>query len=683
MTMQEAVIKNIDTDYSYQLAKRMEQFRSNEKLGYRPAGSRAEFLTGEMLKEEMQKLGLSDVCKNAVTVDGWEFKHAELTFETKDGKKHTALLGAYQTNFVTDGEQEFSLMYLGKGTEADYEGTDVTGKLVLVDINQRDEWWINYPVYQAHLKGAAAVIAVQCGGYGEVDAKALNAQDIAGPEDAPAFSISREDAKLLRKLLDGEKEITVRLDADSRVKRDCTTYNISGCIPGKHPERMVLLSAHYDSYFSGFQDDNTAIAMMFGIAKTLIESGFKPNNTIVFCAMAAEEWGVVDSNFDWSTGAYEQIFTAHPEWVGKVIADLNFELPALAHGTRARIRCCYEYVHYIKEYLDGLPELTKAYPEVTSVTAPIETWSDDFSMAIAGIPSMVNDFTGGSFMETHYHSQFDNDDFYDEAVYRLHHELFALLILALDETAVVPLDFSPVLERVIAGGSRIVTAAEEILSQTKKNQIGQEQIATAAKKLIQVTEEAQKKEKQSYDQTAAINARYHMLLANGNMEEAEQHFVENRSREEKLLAKFKQEQDCFVRIDWYGEVFFPHEILWKNIGLLQDTIDALEQSDVDKALEKIYQVDNNAYAFMFDEYVYRHFTDYVFNQPKERLKWGYGRLLEHEDLYHVVKCLLKKRKEADTDYREELHYLKECYNKQTGRLLGTLKEISQTIQEMF
>ena len=683
MTMQEAVIKNIDTDYSYQLAKRMEQFRSNEKLGYRPAGSRAEFLTGEMLKEEMQKLGLSEVCKNAVTVDGWEFKHAELTFETKDGKKHTALLGAYQTNFVTDGEQEFSLMYLGKGTEADYEGTDVTGKLVLVDINQRDEWWINYPVYQAHLKGAAAVIAVQCGGYGEVDAKALNAQDIAGPEDAPAFSISREDAKLLRKLLDGEKELTVRLDADSRVKRDCTTYNISGCIPGKHPERMVLLSAHYDSYFSGFQDDNTAIAMMFGIAKTLIESGFKPNNTIVFCAMAAEEWGVVDSNFDWSTGAYEQIFTAHPEWVGKVIADLNFELPALAHGTRARIRCCYEYVHYIKEYLDGLPELTKAYPEVTSVTAPIETWSDDFSMAIAGIPSMVNDFTGGSFMETHYHSQFDNDDFYDEAVYRLHHELFALLILALDETAVVPLDFSPVLERVIAGGSRIVTAAEEILSQTKKNQIGQEQIATAAKKLIQVTEEAQKKEKQSYDQTAAINARYHMLLANGNMEEAEQLFVENRSREEKLLAKFKQEQDCFVRIDWYGEVFFPHEILWKNIGLLQNTIDALEQSDVDKALEKIYQVDNNAYAFMFDEYVYRHFTDYVFNQPKERLKWGYGRLLEHEDLYHVVKCLLKKRKEADTDYREELHYLKECYNKQTGRLLGTLKEISQTIQEMF
>ena len=164
---------------------------------------------------------------------------------------------------------------------------------------------------------------------------------------------------------------------------------------------MILLSAHYDSYFSGFQDDNTAVALMFGIAKSLLESGYQPNNTIVFCAMAAEEWGVIDSDFDWSAGAYEQIFTAHPEWVGKVIADLNFELPALAHGTRARIRSCYEYVRYLEEFLSNLPLLTQAYPEETKITAPIETWSDDFSMAIAGIPSMVNDFTGGSFMETH------------------------------------------------------------------------------------------------------------------------------------------------------------------------------------------------------------------------------------------------------------------------------------------
>ena len=58
---------------------------------------------------------------------------------------------------------------------------------------------------------------------------------------------------------------------------------------------------------------------------------------------------MIDSDFDWSTGAYEQVFTAHPEWVGKVIADLNFELPALAHGAGARIRSCYEYQPFLEQ----------------------------------------------------------------------------------------------------------------------------------------------------------------------------------------------------------------------------------------------------------------------------------------------------------------------------------------------
>ena len=70
MNLQESILKNLDIDYSYRLAKRMEQFRTNPVLGYRPAGSRAEFETGEMLKQEMEAIGLSDVRKDAVKVDG-------------------------------------------------------------------------------------------------------------------------------------------------------------------------------------------------------------------------------------------------------------------------------------------------------------------------------------------------------------------------------------------------------------------------------------------------------------------------------------------------------------------------------------------------------------------------------------------------------------------------------------
>ena len=685
MNLQTSILKNLDIDYSYHLAKRMEQFRTNPVLGYRPAGSRAEFETGEMLKQEMEAIGLFDVRKDAIKVDGWEFKKAVLSYTAEDGSRHEIQLGAYQTTFVTEGPKEFSLMYLGKGTAADYEGKDVTGKLVLVDINQRDEWWINYPVYQAHLKGAAALIAVQSGGYGEIDDEALNAQDIAGPEDAPAFSISRKDSDPLKELLEHTQEITVTLDADSRVTRDCTTYNIVGTIPGKHPDRMVLLSAHYDSYFSGFQDDNTAIALMFGIAKALLASGFKPNNTIVICAMAAEEWGVVDSNFDWSTGAYEQVFTAHPEWVGKVIADLNFELPALAHGTRARIRSCYEYTRFLEEYLSELPDLTQAYPEETRVTSPIETWSDDFSMAIAGIPSMVNDFTGGSFMETHYHSQFDNDDFYDEQVYRLHHELFALLIAALDKTCVIPLCSAPVMKRALDGYNissdvlRPFVAMDLISPMTLASLV--EKISGLEKMLADAKDVAESR----YESRRSLNSRYRALLSDDKEEEAECLYLEAREAEDEALRRFKCAQDELVRIDWYGNVRYPHEILLQNIRLIGGAIANLKEQNLSSALRKLYQVDNNAYAFMFDEEVYNHFTDYVLNQPQDRLKWGYKRLMPHENLYALVKDLLNKKETAPEELSLtcEISHLTKIFQDQCRLLIQTTDQIQKLVHDQF
>lgn len=678
--VQTRILEHLDIGYSYGLAKRMEQFRSNKELGYRPAGSRAEFETGEMLKCEMQKLGLSSVTKDAVRVDGWEFKKAVLSYTLEDGREKQVLLGAYQTTMVTDGFEEYSLMYLGKGTEKEYEGKDVTGKLVLVEINQRNEWWINYPVYQAHLKGAKAVIAVQTGGYGEIDDEALNAQDIAGPEDAPAFSISRKDAQDLKHLLEKNEEIRVHLDADTQVKRDCVTYNITGRIPGKHPDRIVLLSAHYDSYFSGFQDDNTAVSMMFGIAKALLESKMQPNNTILFCAMAAEEWGVVDSNFDWSTGAYEQVMTAHPEWAGQVIADLNFELPALAHGTRARIRSCYEYTAFLETYLKTLQEIsmTEAYPQETKITAPIETWSDDFSMAIAGIPSMVNDFTGGSFMETHYHSQFDNDMYYDEKVYRFHHELFVLLIEALDRTAVVPLNFAPVMRR---AAEKMPLKVSKMLGEGWKNE--SEQLQTIMQEAQKVFEMAGTYEQAEYENLEKQNERYAGYLSSGQKEQAEHCYQELRKKEKLLLKKFKLEQDTFVRIDWYGNVLYPHEIIGKNMQLLENAIYHLSKKELSQALEKLYQIDNNAYAFMFDEQVYDHFTEYVLHQPKDRLKWGYHRLMEHANLYHLVKKLLKKQNMEDPDFSEEIQYLKAGYRRQCGLLEKELEKMMDVVRGSF
>ena len=130
-------LSKLDVEYSYQLAKRMEKEKTNLVLGYRTAGSKAEIATGNMLYEEMKRIGLSDVTKDEFRLDSWEFEKAVLKFKDKKGKEYSCQLGAYQTNFVTDGFQEYDIVYVNKGTAEDYEGMDVEGKLVLADINQR------------------------------------------------------------------------------------------------------------------------------------------------------------------------------------------------------------------------------------------------------------------------------------------------------------------------------------------------------------------------------------------------------------------------------------------------------------------------------------------------------------------------------------------------------------------
>lgn len=656
MTTEQQYIASLDIEASYNLAKQMEAYRTNPVLGYRPAGSKAEFETGEMLKSYMEDLGLSNVRKDEIKVDGWEFEKAVLAYADAAGERQEVQLGAYQTDFVTKGAETFQVVYVGKGGEKDYADKDVTGKIVLAEINQRDEWWINFPVYQAHEKGAKALIAVQIGGYGQVDEKALNAQDIAGPPEAAAFSMSFEDSEKLKACLDEEGEITVTLDASSRVMRDVSTYNILGEIPGRRSDRMILLSAHYDSYFSGFQDDNTAVAMMLGIARAFIKMGYQPENTWVFCAMAAEEWGIADSKYDWSTGAYAEVFNVHPEWAGKVIGDFNFELPALSNGNLDGIRCTYEYKDFFEDTLKTLPALSPAYPEGVLVSAPIETWSDDFSVAISGIPSMVNEFSAGSFMTTHYHSQYDSDAYYNEAAYRFHHELYGLLLMHLDSQSVAPLNFAEVFEQASASldvlmcqksGSR-VTALLNLLGQTEE-----------------VAEEV-------YDRIYDIN-------------EAGVDSEQCREAENILLKVFKMAQDKYVRLTWEDAVVFPQEAAQNNLRYLKKAIRALKRKipDAEAAFEALYEIDNNAYAFQFSKRVYERFTDYVLDQNSDRLQWGRGRIVHHENLYDLVAQLMDKYHQGATDFSDEIVELEKVAKRQKAYLRDDIEYMLQSTEKML
>lgn len=688
-SLSEERIKNIldsaDVNYSYRLAKELETIRSNPVLGYRSAGSQAEHEAGELIFERMKEAGFANVRKDKIDVDSWEFKRAVIKAGAC-GAERELQLGAYQTNFVTDGYESVQIVDAGKGTLEDYEelerlGISVEGKLVMAEINQREEWWINFPVYQAKLKGAKGFIAVQAGGYGEVAENALNAQDIAGPSDAPAFSISRADAQFLRDCMqDGSKrECTVLFDAYTKVMPKANTYNIVGEIPGENPDRMILLSGHYDSYFSGFQDDNTAVSMLIEIGRMLIKSDYKPRNTIVLCAMAAEEWGVINSKYDWSTGAYEEVFTVHPEWKGKVIADLNFELPAFAHGNKDYVRSTYEYRNFFRRILKEYPgDLHEAYPDGVGTKAPIQTWSDDFSVAISGIPSTVNEFAGGKFMESHYHSQYDSDEFYDEKVYLFHHKLYAYILLRLDNLNVAPVDFTILSDELLHRFDREICEDRE-----------------AADEFIQAVTDL-KAEAQRVN--AVVEGRNILSDADDDVKDVGEKETQSMRNEDdirieaELLKAFAYAQDTLVTLNWQDDVLFPYETAMNDGVFLGKAVDALSaEKDAERplvriknALNWIYRIDNNQYAFKFEKAVYEYFTGYVLDQPRERLKWGYGRIIHHENLYDVVRSLIDRLNADDetADISRELAVLTEARARQQRYLTLDVKNTTQYVKEI-
>ena len=643
--------RELDVKSSYTMARELEKFRSDPLLGYRTAGSKAEFEAGEYLYEKMCAIGLKTE-KHPVVLDGWECCGATLRYNT-DGGERCIRLGGYQTQMdVQDLQTE--LVDAGKGTEKDFQKTDVRGKIALIRINQRDEWWINYPAYQAHLAGAIAVIAVQDKGYGEVDPAALNAQDICGVPNAPAFSMSKADmSEVLSAMKKGRLAVT--LSASSRVREKVTTYNIVGMIPGQ-TSQMVGVSAHYDSYFHGFEDDNCGVSMMLSLAQALIRSGYQPKKTLVFIAFAAEEWGKINSRYDWSAGAYAEMTQGLNDWRGRMIADINLELPAIAHGKKHYIRSVYEYKHFLRDFLKDPKGVDEYYPEGADVVCPVQTWSDDFSMSINGVPSLVNEFSSGSFMETHYHSQFDDDTSYDERIYSFHHRLYLRLLLAFDNCSLPPMDFSTRIRRLVRSLKGDITETAE------------------ADEFYKAAEKAEETAEELYEMICGVN-----------------HSKQPQERENvagvMILDAFKYCEDNFVALDWYEKSVFPHENPQKNIEYMQRAMTALEEGDAEAAKSAMVEVDDNSYAEAFARGVTSYFTARALTDTGS---WGSGRLTGHIDLFGVMRAVMDKGKDGGEDFtfeKEELAVkmaverknLRCLIEAETARLKGLTKKLQGAI----
>lgn len=662
-------------DYAYKVAVELstnpELFNSD--LGGRNAGSEAEHKTADYLAEEMKNIGLADIEKVAADCDSWQFNGADFTV---DGKSYQVY------SYATAGTPEMTaeLVYVGKGTMQDYENIDVKGKIVLVDINQRADWWITYPMLEAQHQGAAAILAANTGGFSEIAEDALNSQDICGPTSIPTLSIGLADAKELQeKLKKGPVQATLAVDNDVEIGTG-TTYNVMGLLKGKSSENQIVVGAHYDVHFWGFQDDNCAVGLVLAMAKGMVDSGYQPENDIVFVLHGAEEWGSSYTQYDWTVGAWEMINKAHPEWVGKTLSFINFELPA------------YEFANYTSTY--SAPEMysmlryfAKEYPYspkpegcfsegVLTEGYQTYTYSDDFSYYAAGVPSTVNGFllqkdmeTVFPFYEKIYHTQYDTPDTYNGAVMDFNLKYYGALAMYIDQTPALYLDFTAQYDRILA------SMDEETMQAAGVN----------TEAYLQALEALKESAAAMKSRVEKVNTDYQAAQKAGDASAMKKLKQEGKTITRQNLLAFQYAQETLLGL-MYERPIVPHEAPQENIQLSQSIVALLEQGEVAQAVDEYAWLVNNVlewYAMHFSPEVIEIQDDMLWGKDnKDNLYWGTNKEFEKAQVEEATRSLTARYEEKGGDFSKEIAIYQKSIEEQSSILQELCEKETSSMLEL-
>ncbi len=376
--------------------------------------------------------------------------------------------GVQQPSVVIEGAE---VVFVGYGIQApeegwdDFKGADLAGKVLLM-LNDDPDWdpelfagdrklyygrW-SYKYESAARQGAAAAVIIHTtpsAGYPwEVVQTGWRGEQLELPADAaPRTRLNAwltEDAARRLAALSGhdlDRLVEAARSRDFRpvllgtttslafaVELETTeTANVGGLLRGSDPrlaEQVVALSAHHDHFgvgepdatgdviYNGALDNGVAMAQALAVSAAFAALPTPPRRSLLTLFVAAEEQGMLGSDFFVASGAY------HP---GLIAANVNFELGNVWGPTR-------DVMVYGKGKtdLDDLLALLAATQGRVLVEEPDVKagWfyrSDHFSFARAGIPATWFksgvDFVGrpagwgeaqyASWIEHHYHRPSD------------------------------------------------------------------------------------------------------------------------------------------------------------------------------------------------------------------------------------------------------------------------------------
>ncbi len=144
-------------------------------------------------------------------------------------------------------------------------------------------WQRMYGASMAAKKGAEAVITRSLSPVSDDFPRTGTLRYEEGVKQIPALAISTHDADILSESIAKNPNLRVTFSSTSEWKGTATGFNLIGEIKGvKNPDKVILISAHIDSWFNsqGAQDNATGCAQAIDVLRIFSKAGIKPQNTI-------------------------------------------------------------------------------------------------------------------------------------------------------------------------------------------------------------------------------------------------------------------------------------------------------------------------------------------------------------------------------------------------------------------
>ena len=617
-----ALVDAVDTEFAWDVTKTLsydEKYWDSE-TGFRTAGSDAEHKTADYLAGVFQDIGLQDVTKEEVSVDKWQFNGSKFTIKNDAADIDLTITPSSYASTGTDADGVTGeVVYLKHGYTADYENyydkhglkggdRNMNGKIVLIDINQDEEYWIDSHYDEAYFQGAAGLMSYSSQ-YVDENGKqrgdkwdtAAQIQDLCSADHKlPCVTISSADGleikNAIKKIDEAGETAEATLMVDNEVVDDGGTgYNVTGVIKGaENTGQRILVAGHYDKYWFGTNDDCAAIGLVATLAKSMVDSGYKPKNDIVFIAHCAEEWGVEGTSLDWAEGSWQMITKAHPEWRGSTLGILNYELPAKegTEGTLSASIDSTEETYGVQKALVSDSGLVSLLGQECPITQEYKSqpMSDAICYQFNGVPCyQINAVAGseGNELST-YHTMYDDEDEYSDEAMDYAVKLSGALAMYIDQSPALRLGFGlrcKQLEKSIDGNAKLYEKAGVDVEAYKA--------AIADLKAAGTAYTAKAEE---------LNTAYEEAVAAG--EDTSAIWKEASALNKEGLKAYQVLQDTLLSFGGEGDVHIGHKVVADNIKALNATIKALQNGDMDGFFDNAWQINGgleyNAYSFGTD-----------------------------------------------------------------------------------